>query len=82
MKKSGDILGALVCGLVGLAITFLCIGYLIRDSYETDTTKAFPPNGVVDKYETEDGYYLRLVVEVSPDDYIRYDIGDEYGRTE
>ena len=33
---------------------------------------------IVDKYEYEDQCYLQIEVEVSPEEYIGYDIGDEY----
>lgn len=33
---------------------------------------------IVDKYEYEDQCYLQIEMEVSPEEYIGYDIGDEY----
>lgn len=33
---------------------------------------------IVDKYEVKDKHYLVLSVEVTPEEYIGYDIGDDY----
>lgn len=49
-------------------------------SYTREAPETIPPNGVVGKYEQDDRYYLKLIVEVTPDEYITYDVGDEYGR--
>lgn len=37
---------------------------------------------IVDKYEHGGKCYLAIEVEISPEEYIGYDIGDEYGVTE
>lgn len=37
---------------------------------------------IVDKYEHDGKCYLAIEIEISPEEYIGYDIGDEYGVTE
>lgn len=35
---------------------------------------------IVDKYEHNGKCYVEIVVEISPEEYIGYDVGDEYER--
>lgn len=35
---------------------------------------------IVDKYEHDGKCYVEIVVEISPEEYIGYDVGDEYER--
>lgn len=37
---------------------------------------------IVDKYEHGGKCYLAIEIEISPEEYIGYDIGDDYGVTE
>ena len=34
--------------------------------------------GITDKYELQGKLYINIQIEVSPEEYIGYDIGDEY----
>lgn len=71
-----------------IAIILLTISmalFLVGVVHVTDTEdepKTIPPNGVVEKFERNGKCYLKVVFEVTPDEYITYDVGDEYGRTE
>lgn len=38
----------------------------------------FDGYSIIDKYESDGRCYLNLEVEVTPEEYIGYDIGDEY----
>lgn len=39
------------------------------------TTQAYP---IIDKYEIKDKHYIAVEVEVSPEEYIGYEVGDDY----
>ena len=47
----------------------------------TACTKSEPTTyPIVDKYEHNGKCYLAIEIEVSPEEYIGYDVGDEYER--
>ena len=76
MKGDNRILAGVLAFLVVLGFT------LGRATVPKVEPKTIPPNGVVEKFERNDKCYLKVVLEVTPDEYITYDVGDEYGRTE
>lgn len=60
-----------------ISISVAAITWVILDSwhYANPEPKTMQ---IVDKYETNGKYYIQTWIEISPEEYIGYDTGDEY----
>lgn len=60
-----------------ISISVAAITWMIMDSwhYANPDPKAMQ---IVDKYEAEGKCYIQTWIEITPEEYIGYDIGDEY----
>lgn len=60
-----------------LIISLAAITWMIQDSwhYAKPDPKAMQ---IVDKYEADGKCYIQTWIEITPEEYIGYDIGDEY----
>lgn len=62
--------------LIGMMIGMIAGGIAILKETKTDPE---PKAGqVVEKFMAGDTHFLQLIIAVSPEEYIGYDIGDEY----
>ena len=60
-----------------ISISVAAITWMILDSwyYANPDPKAMQ---IVDKYEADGKCYIQTWIEITPEEYIGYDIGDEY----
>ena len=63
----------IVVAIIGF-ITGGLIAYMVAMIVKPEV-KTYP---IVDKYEHDGKCYLAIEIEISPEEYIGYDIGDEY----
>lgn len=58
-------------------LILLAIALMILTACTQSEPTAYP---IVDKYEHDGKCYVEIVVEITPEEYIGYDVGDEYER--
>lgn len=59
-----------VIGIIIGALVYGLVDYLNQPAKQAYT--------IIDKYEIKDSCFLAMQVEVAPEEFIGYDIGDEY----
>ena len=66
----------IICAAL-ISISVAAITWMILDSwhYANPDPKAMQ---IVDKYEADGKCYIQTCIEITPEEYIGYDIGDEY----
>lgn len=73
-KKQRLITIALIAMIIGIIIVVVG-GHIIRDK---DPQPSRIHGQVAKKYQEGNRHFLQIEIEVDPDEYIGYDIGDEY----
>lgn len=56
----------------------LLTGGALHKYIKTEKTEAPETRQIVDKYEADGKCYIQTWIEITPEEYIGYDIGDEY----
>lgn len=67
----------LFCFCALLSISVAAITWVILDSWHYANPDPEVMQ-IVDKYEADGKYYIQTWIEITPEEYIGYDIGDEY----
>lgn len=66
---------------IRIAMLFIVVSMIVCVLFEYNKTKEVTPLEVVDKCEVDGKCYVETWIEVTPEDYIGLDIGDEFERS-
>ena len=63
---------------VSLILIGIILGFLMYGAIDLVSDEAYMPCEITDKYEHNGKQYIGIAVEITPEEYIGLDIGDEY----